>query len=308
MESTINNAHALRQTKEDMGIPARRIFIAAICLLTILLPSCLVRRRLVTRQGKKDTRPLLNATRQELEDRIRTSYDRVHSFSATLDMTPALGSVYKGDITEYPGVRGFVLMRKPDDIRIIGLDPVIRTKAFDMVSTGNTFRLLLPSKNRFIEGKNDTPPNAANKWENLRPQSFLQAMLIYPPDPSMETAVLEDDTDEEHALYILLILRKSGDRLWLQRSIYFNRLTLEIIQQKTFDEKSLTVSDTRYSGWSKTENIPFPATIDINRPQDGYGVVMKLVNMKMNTEVTDDKFDLQRPEGMPLQVIGAPAR
>ena len=288
-----------------MGIPTPRKLTAIICLLCIALSSCLIRRRVVTRQGKKDTRPLLTATKDELLQKIQTTFNQVQSFSATLDMTPALGSVYTGEITEFPDVRGYVLFRKPDDIRIIGLDPVIRTKAFDMVSTGETFHLLLPSKNRFIEGRNDLPPTSKNKLENLRPSAFLQAMLVHPPDTASEIAVLEDDTDEEHALYILLILKKDGDQLWLHRAIYFNRLDLEILRQKTFDERTLTVSDTRYSGWSPIEGVNFPSTIDINRPEDGYGVVMKLVNMKMNTpEVTAEKFELNKPEGAQVQILG----
>ncbi len=56
-------------------------------------------------------------------------------------MTPALGSSEKSKITEYKDVRGYILFRKPTDIRIIGLYPVVRNKAFDMVSNGKDFRL-----------------------------------------------------------------------------------------------------------------------------------------------------------------------
>lgn len=286
---------------------ALRWKLLAILFLATSLPSCLVRRRVVTRQGKHDTRPLLTATKEELLQRIQNAFDQVRSFSATLDMTPAVGSVYKGDITEFAGVRGYVLFLKPDHIRIIGLDPVIHSKAFDMVSLGADFRLLLPSKNRFILGKNDTPATSPNKLENLRPAAFLQAMLVHPPDSKNEMTVLEDDTDEEHALYILLILKKDGDTLWLHRSIYFDRLTLDIVQQKTFDAKTTTVSDTRYSGFQAYGGVHFPSTIDINRPQDGYGVVMKMVELKMNTEIAQDKFELVRPEGTQLHVVGQTA-
>lgn len=278
-----------------------------VCLLAASLSSCLVRRRVVTRQGKHDTRPLLAASKEELIARIRATFDAVHSFTATLDMTPALGSVYKGEITEFPNVRGYVIFKKPDNIRIIGLDPVIRTKAFDMVSTGRDFKLLLPSKSRFFEGRNDVPPASRNKLENLRPSAFLQAMLIFPPNGPDEMPLLEDDTDEDHAFYILLILKKQSDQLWLTRSIYFDRLTLQIVRQKTFDLAGLTISDTRYSDWQNYDNVAFPSNIDINRPLDGYGVVMKLVKMLMNNEVTADKFTLTQPEGTQLQVLGAPA-
>lgn len=283
-----------------------RFVAAALCLAALPLSSCLVRRRVVTRQGKHDTRPILTATKEQLIERIRTSFEQVHSFTATLDMTPALGSVYKGEITEFPDVRGYVIFRKPEDIRIIGLDPVIHTRAFDMVSIGPEFRLLLPSKNRFIEGRNDAPAVSKNKIENLRPAAFLQAMLVFPPDPATEVPVLEDDTDEEHALYILLITKKSeGDTILLSRAIYFDRLTLQIVRQKAFDAAGGTVSDTRYSNWENHEGVSFPASLDINRPVDGYGVVMKLVKIQMNGEVAADKFDLPKPENAQLQVIGA---
>lgn len=190
----------------------RRRLVAFVLLLMIASSACLVRRRVVTRQGKHDTRPLLTATKDELVQRIHAAFDPVRSFSATLDMTPSLGSVYKGAISEFPAVRGYVVFRKPDSIRIIGLDPVIHSRAFDMVSTGQDFHLSLSSKSLFIEGRNDAPAVSKNKLENLRPVAFLRSMLIYPPDTDTELPVLVDDTDEEHALYILLILRNLPSR------------------------------------------------------------------------------------------------
>jgi hypothetical protein len=76
----------------------------------------------------------------------RASTRPSRSFSATVDMVPALGSSEKSKITEYKDVRGYILFRKPADIRIIGLYPVVRNKAFDMVSNGKDFRLYLPGQ------------------------------------------------------------------------------------------------------------------------------------------------------------------
>ena len=76
----------------------------------------------------------MTADKQTLIDRLAQQYRAVQSFSATVDMVPALGSSEKSKITEYKDVRGYILFRKPADIRIIGLYPVVRNKAFDMVS------------------------------------------------------------------------------------------------------------------------------------------------------------------------------
>jgi hypothetical protein len=53
--------------------------------------------------------------------------------------------------------------------------------------------------------------------------------------------------------------------------------------------------------------VPFPKTIDIDRPQDEYAVVLTVVKMEINRGVSDDKFVLEQPEGTQLQVLGQPA-
>jgi hypothetical protein len=260
----------------------------------------------VTRQGKHDTRPLITATKADLIHHIQATYEPIRSFNLTVDMTPSIGSVYKGEITEYPSVRGYILYQKPDDIRIIGLDPVIHSRAFDMVSQGPVFRVYLASKNLFIEGRNDAPATSKNKIENLRPEAFLDAILIRPPDPAKELSVLEDDTDENQSFYILMILRQDNGELHLLRNVYFDRLTLNIVRQKTFDPAGNTASDTRYSQWKAFDGVLFPTSIDINRPEDGYGVVMQLTRMLMNAALRPDQFVLQLPEGARTQVMGQP--
>src|SRR5262249_22319059 len=125
------------------------------CLLAILLvstTSCLARRRLITRKGGQATQTLLTADKDALLRTVAQQYAAIDTFNATVDMVPALGTANKGKITEYKDVRAYVLFRKPAFIRIIGLYPVVRNKAFDMVSDGARFRLYIPAKNRFIEG------------------------------------------------------------------------------------------------------------------------------------------------------------
>src|SRR6266550_539661 len=180
-----------------------------LCLLLVLMvssPSCLVRRRSITRKGGAPTQALLTTDKESLIKEIAQHYAAIQSFNATVDMVPALGSANKGRITEYKDVRAYILFRKPADIRIIGLYPVVRNKAFDMVSDGSSFRLFIPGKNRFIEGANQLETPSANKLENLRPQHFLEALLVRPVDQSHEQTIFENFTDEDNAAYILSII------------------------------------------------------------------------------------------------------
>lgn len=287
-------------------MPRRRALALTLllCLSALDFSACLVRRRIITRKGSKTAPVLLTTDKQTLIDRMAREFSRIHDFSATVDMTPALGSSEKNKITEYKDVRGYILFRKPADIRIVGLYPVVRNKAFDMVSDGAHFRLYLPAKNRFITGSNELAARSANKIENLRPQHFLEALLVQPLQPA-EKAVFENFTDEDNAVYILHCIRVEPDgQLVPTRSIWFSRLNLHLVRQLVFDPAGNILTDARYSQWENYDGVPFPKQIDIERPQDEYAVVLTVVKMNINAGVSEEKFVLQQPEGSQLHVLG----
>jgi len=290
-------------------MPRRRVraLLVLICLSALDFSGCIVRRRIITRKGSNPTPVLITADKQDLIDRLARQYQAIQSFSATVDMVPALGSSEKSKITEYKDVRGYILFRKPADIRIIGLYPVVRNKAFDMVSNGKDFRLYLPASNRFVIGSNQLAAHSANKIENLRPQHFLEALLVAPMQPG-EKAELVNLTDEDNAVYILHFIRLGPDgEILPARSIWFSRINLHIARQLVYDPAGNILTDARYSDWHEYDGVPFPKTIDITRPQDEYAVVLTVVKMEINRGVSDEKFVLEQPEGTQLQVLGQPA-
>jgi len=278
-----------------------------LCLSALSFSGCVVRRRIITRKGAHASPVLLTADKQTLIKRVAQQYHAIRSFDATVDMVPALGSSEKNKITEYKDVRGYILFRKPAEIRIIGLYPVVRNKAFDMVSNGKDFRLYLPSQNRFVIGSNELPEHSVHKIENLRPQHFLEALMVAPMSPR-ETAELMNYTDEDNAFYILHFVHVQPDgEVVPKRSIWFNRVNLHMERQLVFDPAGNILTDARYSDWRYYDGVPFPKTIDIDRPQDEYAVVLTVVKMQINRGISDAKFVLERPEGTRLQVLGKPA-
>jgi outer membrane lipoprotein-sorting protein len=290
-------------------MPRRRVraLILPICLWALVSSGCFVRRRIITRKGSNPTPVLLTAGKQALIDRLARDYQAIQSFSATVDMVPALGTSEKSKITEYKDVRGYILLRKPADIRIIGLYPVVRNKAFDMVSNGKDFRLYLPAKNRFVIGSNLIVANSTNKIENLRPQHFLEALMVAPMQPD-EKAELVNFTDEDNAAYILHLVRVLPDgEIAPTRSIWFSRINLHLARQLVYDPAGNILTDARYGDWHDYDGVSFPKTIDITRPQDEYAVVLTVVKMEINRGVSDDKFVLEQPEGTQLQVLGEAA-
>jgi outer membrane lipoprotein-sorting protein len=281
--------------------------ISLIFLMSVGLSSCLARRRSISRKGSNPAQKLLIAEQSALVDSIARHFNAVQDFSATVDMTPALGSAEKSQITEYKDVRAYIYFRKPSNIHILGLYPVVRSRAFDMVSDGQQFKLYIPSRNLFIVGRNEIEKPSPNKLENLRPQHFLDALLVRPIDPAADKLFLENLTDEDNAFYILNAIHEQNGKLELARQIWFNRLDLEIARQIIFDPNGNILTDARYSQWHAYDNVAFPKHIEINRPRDEYGVVIDVVKMDINKGVADDKFVLPQPEGSTLKMAGQPA-
>ncbi len=287
------------------GEPLRRAAFSVIvlCLIAATLSSCVVRRRLIVRRGSKPSQALRTADRAQLLQEVTDQFNAIHDFTATVDMTPALGTVEKSRVTEYKDVRGYILFRKPAEIRIIGLYPVVRNTAFDMVSNGDTFKLYVPVKNRFLTGSNTVQQTSTNKLENLRPQHFLEALLVRPVEAN-ERIVMENYTDEENAYYILHVVRDAGAQLELTRTVWFSRIDLRLARQIVLDPQGNILTDARYSQWQRYDGVPFPKHIEINRPKDEYAVVLDVVKMDINKGVSDDKFVLNQPPGSTLQTIG----
>src|SRR5678816_1811847 len=170
--------------------------------------------------------PLKTAKQQELINYINTQAAAIKSMQATVDIDTSVGDQKKGKITDYKQIRGYVLARKPAMLRMIGLYPIVRNTAFDMVSDGT-------------ETHNPDQP-----LENLRPQHIYEALLLGAIDPQNEIAVRENDYETvvdskghrvEQPDYEVNVIRK-GDKGWyLSRKVAFSRTDLLPRQQRIYD-------------------------------------------------------------------------
>ena len=93
-----------------------------------------------------------DATREELLERYNSIVHGTKTLNATVQLKPTAGSKYSGVIDEYHEVKAFLLAARPAQIRVIGQAPVVGTTVFDMASDGETFRVSIPSKNKFLVG------------------------------------------------------------------------------------------------------------------------------------------------------------
>jgi outer membrane lipoprotein-sorting protein len=290
-------------------------FRALVVILAVLpLSGCLFRSRKVERQYS--TAPLKKATQAQLLEYIITQASKIRSVQATVDIDTSVGGAKKGTVTDYKQIRGYVLIRKPAMLRMIGLMPIVRNRAFDMVSDGRIFKLWIPPKNRFIIGRNDIETqNPKQALESLRPQVIYDALLLREVDPQSEIAVMESGyetvTDaKRHKLqqpdYEIEVIRKGKNGWFLSRKIVFSRTDLLPHRQLIYDENGNVATDTRYEAYRDYGGINFPTQIQIDRPQEEYSITLTIVKLQINEPLTDDKFALEQPPGAEVVHLDQP--
>lgn len=276
-----------------------------LALLTVLpLTGCLFRTKVVER--KVLTGSLKTATREELVDYINGQAAKMQSLQATVDIDTTVGGEKRGKVTDYQQIRGYVLARKPSMLRMKGLMPIVRNTAFDMVSNGRQFKLWIPSKNRFVEGRNDVAtPNPKQPLENMRPQHIYDALLLREIDPKNEIVVLESGMEKvldskgrpaEQPDYEVNVIRQGEHGWFLFRKIVFSRSDLLPHRQIIYTEDS-PATDASYENYKNYDGLNFPSIIRIKRPQEEYDITLAILKLQLNEPLEDDKFVLDQPAG-----------
>jgi hypothetical protein len=295
----------------------KRLFLTLTLFLAVLpTTGCLFHTRLVEDQYSKT--PLKDSTQQGLIDSINQQAEAIRSLKATVDIDTSAGGVKKGQVTDYKEIRGYVLARKPGALHMIGLMPVVRTKAFDMVSDGQDFKLWIPPKNRFVIGKNAVAtPNTDQPMENIRPQNIYDALLIrhVDPNPEVEIAVMEKGYEILHDEkgrrilqddYELTVIHKYGNEWRMSRKIIFGRVDLKPHRQYIYDENLKVATDARYAEYKDFDGVSFPSRIQISRPQEEFDITLNMLKVDINQMLTDDQFQLEQPPGADVQHLDRP--
>lgn len=287
---------------------------AVVAVAVLPLTGCLFRSHKV--ETAYNIAELKTATQQELIEYVNDQAAKIQTMQATVDIDTDVGGTKKGKVIEYQQIRGYVLARKPAMLRMIGLTPIVRNRAFDMVSNGTDFKLSIPPKNRFVIGRNDIETHStAQPLENLRPQHIYDALLLPQIDPQNEIAVLENETGTttdakghklERADYILNVIHK-GSRGWiLSRKIVFSRTDLLPHRQLLYDEDGNVATNAVYEDYRESNGVNFPWQIEILRPQEEYDITLTCVKLELNQPLPDDKFVLEQPPGVEVVHLDKP--
>ena len=283
--------------------------ISSLLIAVVPLGGCLSRSRPVAL--RTSTAQLQTATGNDLVERINAEATKIQTLKATVGITASVGGSKRGKITEYQEIRGYILARKPSSLRMIGLFPILQNHVFDMVSSGQEFKLWIPPKNQFIVGNNDEARPSTQPLGNLRPQVIYDALLLAGCRPSERTCRAGRG-------------RARGDRSWRRRNrccsptthstssnrtarggTYRARLCLtELICSHTssscMTNTGLSSPTLRYDEYREFNGVLFPTNIQIWRPQEEYSIKLEVTKLTINGPIMDDQFVLEPPSGAGL--------
>jgi outer membrane lipoprotein-sorting protein len=282
-----------------------------------------------TRSVQQTTAPAIvkDATVGELVQQLDGNFAAIKSLNASVTIAASTGGGRTGKVTDYTSFKGYILMRKPRDLRVILLVPFLGSVAMDMVSDGNNFKLIIPSQNKARVGTDEVKTPSKNSLENLRPGIFFDSILLKGVDPA-EFVTLTDseralpaETKKEtkaeaktHAVHIepdydLAIIARgpkadsgpASNILQTKRVIHYSRETLKPYQQDIYDAAGRIVTTVAYSNYQHYGEIDFPSEIDITRPFDEYALKITITKLTPNEPLDDEQFNVPIPPGMTIQ-------
>lgn len=257
----------------------------------------------------------MDASLEQLLQQTNQRFDHVQTMNASIDIQVSKGGGKEGKVTDYSAFPGYLLLRKPGDLRVLLFTPVGHVQAIDMVTDGKTFTMHIPPRNRAITGTNAVSAPSSNSLENLRPAVFFDSLLIrgtgkedlasqtsderiYQPDPTRKYVVDEPEYD-------LGIFRQvaASPELKVQRVVHIGRATLLPYQQDIYDEKGQLVTVTNYEEYQKFGDELFPSVISIQRPLDQLRLKLTIKKLTTNQTLEDDQFQLKLPANTQIEKL-----
>jgi outer membrane lipoprotein-sorting protein len=289
---------------------ARNPHVIAAFALPLLLSGCGLLP--TTRHLPVPKAPALvqNATPEELVAQMDQRWNDFSNLTATVQIKATLLKAQEGLERDYPSCRGWIVMEKPDSLRIAG--QLVGVRIFDMASDGKNFTLLIPPKSKAIQGSNSVAKKSKNPFENLRPTFFFDSMVVRGTDPDNYFTVISDtetveDAAKKHLFtmpeYVLSITRHgpSSHRDIPVRVVTFHRDDLLPYNQDLYDAQGNLESQVSYSGYQTFGDGKFPTRVTIKRPLEGIQIVLTVEKVDKNQKLPQDEFTVKIPPGTQVQ-------
>jgi hypothetical protein len=258
------------------------------------------------------TATVQSATPQELVNQINQRWGALNSMTAKVDIQATVTKTAEGLEKDEPTITGYIVMRKPNQLRVRGTD--FGLTIFDMASDGNRFTLVIPPEKLAFEGASSSKEkDPDHPFYSLRPDFFLDALAMRGLDPGNEYMVEGDsetieDPSRKHLYieqeYTLSVMQpKEGPEKLPRRVITFHRDDMLPYDQDVYDSEGNLETQIRYSNYVEFGAVKYPSKITIKRPQEGIQLVLTVDDVQENVPVTDDQFQVKIPEGTTIKQL-----
>lgn len=249
---------------------------------------------------------------EELVDQLNKRWDGMNALTATVEIQATELKSKEGVAKDFPSCRGFILMRKPEMLRVVA--QYFGVRVFELGSDGQNFTLSIPQKNKAIEGSNTLEKRSTNELENLRPGFFFDAMMVRGLEPddyysvSADTETIED-AQKKHLYivpeYILNVTRHNpGSHIEVPvRVITFHRDDLLPYQQDLYDAKGNLETQVAYTRYKDYGGSKYPSVVTIKRPLEGIQLVLTVERVVENPDppLKDSQFEIKLADGTQVQ-------
>lgn len=287
-------------------------------LLAVLpwLSGCLYHTHKVTRPSQAG--PAMDASVAQLVNGVNDRYNAIQTLNATVDFAASAGGAKQGKQTDITPFRGYILLRKPAMLRVLGLLPVVHTRAFDLASNGEKFELLIPPRSRAVEGSSTVTKRSANALENLRPAIFLDSVLVQSV-PANRLVYLTSTSEvrmqgkqqietPEYELHIVEEAPEQNQNLKVRviqptRVIRFSRVTLLPMGQDIYDPDGEIATHVEYGPYQEFGTVRLPGKITIQRPRESYQIIITMQKVTVNQTLNDDQFQEKIPSDYQIQIL-----
>lgn len=249
---------------------------------------------------------IMTVTPDELVKSLNDRWDALHTMTAKVEIQASVLKTDKGEATDYTTVGGVILFSKPEKLRVLGRVPVVGLTAFDMASDGKQFTMYVPSKKTAYKGSDKVTKKSANPLENIRPDFFLDALVVQGLEPDDYYAVTTDSETVEDAAkkhlyyvpeYVLSITRHipGSHRDKPVRVITFHRDDLLPYEQDMYDNDGNPETHVTYSNYQDFGSGRYPSTVTIKRPQESSQIVLTVETVTKNIDLPPDQFQVNLP-------------
>jgi outer membrane lipoprotein-sorting protein len=292
----------------------RRLTSVAALFLPLLLSGCFILSTTRKLPVPKAPSIVQKLAPEDLVAQLNQHWTALQSLNATVDIQASTLKTKEGLAKDYTTIRGHILMRKPNLLRVLGQVPMLGTRMFDMASDGKDFTLYIPLKKKAYKGSNSLKKKSVNQLENMRPGFFLDSLVVRGLEPEDLYTVTADISTQEDAAkkhlysvpeYILSIMRRKPGRQELMplRIITFHRDDLLPYQQDLYDAEGNLETQVFYSDYADYGKSRYPGKVTIKRPLEEFQVILSVENVEENMDLKDDQFQIKLPEETTIQKL-----